>query len=143
MCELTQPPPGIILDFHPNLAWAVAAVWLGIIVPQALSYRAKALSGSASRDAIFAWRLGLGACLIIAAALTVLALVLLPSDSARRLWLAQQQAALSPDCVATVLAPANAAASTTGFELGMLCVFVPVLIAAGMFVVARSRVRSA
>lgn len=138
MCELTQPAPGLTVGF-PDLQfiWVFGALLMlnwGIAFARISTAKdGKGATMSAAR----ARRLALiaGACFLVAGA--CIAFIIFPSDCLRRAWLDQQQAALSQDCIAQVVDPANNAALAVGGALFIVFVMLPFVAGGILLYIAR------
>ncbi len=138
MCELTQPVPGLTVSFQDlQSIWVFGALlaipWVIQYVRISIATEGRNVTMSAARARELA--LVAGVCFLVA--ILYLACIAFPSDSLRTAWLAQQQAALSPDCIAQVVDPANNAALAVDRALLLLFVVLPYAAGVILLYVAR------
>ncbi len=138
MCELTQPAPGLTLSCqYLQSIWVFGAL---LAIPWGIQFVviSTAKDGrNATMSAARARRLALVAGVCFLVVLLYLTCIAFPSDSLLTAWLAQQQAALSPDCIAQVVDPANNAALAV--ERVLLVLFVVLPYAAGVILLYIAR----
>lgn len=140
MCELTQPPPELMVDIlHPNLGWIVG-MWFMLMWGLAYARIRSAKDGAdVAMSAATARRLALagGACILVSALLC--AFLIVPSDSLLRVWQAQQEMALPAYCEGIVESAANHSALNAYLVALFIAWFVVVGVGALLLVYASER----